>query len=41
LSTQLSTARHSVFDFELEKAGGSWSCEDMTIVFLHAKVSRF
>ena len=24
-----------------EKAGGSWSCEDMTIVLLHAKVSRF
>jgi hypothetical protein len=28
-------------DIELEKAGGSWSCEDMTIVLLHAKVSRF
>jgi isoprenylcysteine carboxyl methyltransferase (ICMT) family protein YpbQ len=24
-----------------EKTGGSWSCEDMTIVLLHAKVSRF
>jgi hypothetical protein len=24
-----------------EKAGGSWSCEDMTIVLLHAKVFRF
>ena len=24
-----------------EKAGGSWSCEDMTILLLHAKVFRF
>jgi hypothetical protein len=24
-----------------EKARGSWSCEDMTIVLLHAKVFRF
>jgi hypothetical protein len=28
-------------DSPREKAGGSWSCEDMTIVFLHAQVSRF
>jgi hypothetical protein len=25
----------------IEKTGGLWSCEDMTIVLLHAKVSRF
>jgi hypothetical protein len=24
-----------------EKVGGLWSCEDMTIVLFHAKVSRF
>jgi hypothetical protein len=29
------------YSLKWEKAGGSWSCEDMTIVLLHAKVFRF